>query len=460
MIDFLSKLDNDQLNAVKCLDNALVIAGAGSGKTTTIIAKINYLLMHNYYKADEILVISFTNESVNTLKKRLSYPLSIKTFHKLAVDIIDDYNLRISPDHYLDYIINEYFNAYALTNLKSRRRIKRILLNQQLNSLQSLIKTFINLYKSNYENINFIFYLYRHAYFLNKDYLYIILEIYQMYLRELEASGFLDFDDLITYANKLITLNKRTIKYKLVIIDEFQDTSLVRFNLIQSILKQNNGKLFAVGDDYQSIYRFSGCDLEIFINLNKFVHNVKRINLNHNYRNPQNLINVANQFILKNPRQIPKQTICHKNVNKPVVIHFYHDQKTIINQVINELTGEILVLGRNNRDQERFMIKENKHLRFLTIHRAKGLEAENIILVNFENARLGFPSQIPNERLLAKVLKKDYLLFEEERRLMYVALTRTKNKVFLLVPINNYSVFIKELIKDYYQFIDIKKQPI
>ena len=451
----LNHLDEDQLKAVKYLDNALVIAGAGSGKTTTIIAKINYLLKNNYYKKEEILVISFTNESVKSIKERLEEEIAVKTFHKLAVDLIENKNLTICKEDYLDYIINEFFCSYALSDKKTKERMKRLLKETTLGNIKILVKTFINLYKSNYQTNDFLFYLYKHNHFKNKDYLTIILIVYQLYLRELEASGMLDFNDLIIYATNLIKNNTISTNYKLVIIDEFQDTSAIRFELIQSILKANNGKLFAVGDDYQSIYRFSGCDLGIFLNINKYLPNIQMLFLNHNYRNPLNLVEVANEFILRNKRQIKKNTICHKNVDKPLVFHFYREVTQVF-RTIQKLDGKILVLGRNNRDRERFGIVEDERIRFLTIHRAKGLEEENVVLINLDNHLLGFPSQIKNEVLITKVLKQDYVMHEEERRLMYVALTRTKNKVYLFVPKDNYSIFIKELISNYKKLIEIK----
>ena len=453
----LNHLDEDQLKAVKYLDNALVIAGAGSGKTTTIIAKIEYLIEMKIYKPDEILIISFTNETVNNLKTRIKYKVDINTFHKLALNIIDDANIKNSPDDHLNYIINEYFNSYVLSNKKAKSRIKRILKTTNQKNFESLIKTFIMLYKSNYSDLDFLFRLYRKSFFLNKDYLLTILEIYSLYQTELEASGMVDFNDMISYATELIQKNKRRTKYKYILVDEFQDTSETRFRLIEAIMKQNSSKLFLVGDDYQSIYRFSGCDLNIFINIEKYIPGIKKLHINHNYRNNQNLINIANKFILKNKLHIKKNTICHKDIDKPIVIYFYTKKDNLINNVTENIVGNILVLGRNNYDKQDFNIIENEKLRFLTIHKAKGLEEENIILINLYNKRLGFPSQIKNEALINTILQKDYYPFEEERRLMYVALTRTKTKIHILVPADNYSIFIKELIKENRKYIEIRK---
>ena len=445
-----------QLEAVKSNNNTLVIAGAGSGKTFTIINKINYLIEHHYYKEDEILVISFTNESVNDIKKKVKYQnIDVKTFHKLGLDLLNDENTHIAPLSLLSYITDEYLKSYGKYHKQANKRIKRILRENNPYMLKNLIITFISLYKANHTDINLIFNLYQKSHFIKKDYLRIILEIYTIYKNELESAGFLDFNDMITIATNKINLNIIKTKYKFIIIDEFQDTSLIRFNLIYAIIKQNNAKLFAVGDDYQSIYRFSGCDLNIFINLKKYLPDLNIINLDYNYRNNQTLINIANHFIMKNKKQIKKRTICIKDASKPIIIIFYKDKNTIFQKIIQNIEGCITVLGRNNKDKENFKIEETDNIKFLTIHSSKGLEDDNIILINLENKITGLPSKIKNHDILNLITDKDTYPYEEERRLFYVALTRSRNNVYLLVPYNNYSVFVKELIKDYKKNIEI-----
>lgn len=442
--------DEDQIKAIKEMDNTLVIAGAGSGKTTTIVGKVDYLLKNNYYKEEELLIISFTNETVNSLKSRIKYNIDIKTFHKLALDIIKnvDNNISISNDYYLKYITEEYINSYGTYNKKTNIIIKRILKTKNKTSLINLIITFINVYKCNFINIDYLFNLYNNSIFLDKYYLKLILDIYIIYKRELESCGKADFNDLIIKASEYIKNNKVKTKYKYIIIDEFQDISLIRYKLIENILKQNNGKIFAVGDDFQSIYRFSGCDLSLFIDINKLIPDLKILKLNHNYRNNQSLVNIANKFVLKNKKQIIKNTICHKDSNMPIKIVFYKNKKEILNKIIKEIEGNILVLGRNNIDKDVFNVKEDNNIKFLTIHKAKGLEEDNVILLNLYNNRYGFPSKIKNEKIISKLLKKDYIMHEEERRLFYVALTRTRNNIYLLVPKENYSIFVQEIIQD------------
>lgn len=444
-------MNEKQLEAVKSLENTLVVAGAGSGKTFTIVNKIKYLLDNNIYKENELLIISFTNESVKDLKRKIVYNLDIMTFHKLAITLINNPNMKISNEYYLKFIINEYFNSYGKYNKKQNKLIKRILQEMDIDNLKKLIFTFINLYKSNYNDINYLLNLYQKSHFINKIYFKIILEIYHIYNQELKASNLYDFNDMIKIATNNINNNQIKTNYKYIIIDEFQDTSLNRFKLINAIMKQNNAKIFVVGDDYQSIYRFSGCNLDIFLNFNKLVNNLNIINLDYNYRNPKEIIDVANSFIMKNKNQIKKETICLKNINKPIKICFYKNKKTAIEKILKYIDSKYLILGRNNKDKDLFNVQD---IPFLTIHKSKGLEEDNIILINLTNNNNSLPSKIKNHKIINKIIKTDYYPYEEERRLFYVALTRTRNNIYLLVPKSNYSIFIKELMKNYKNYIE------
>lgn len=444
-------MNEKQLEAVKSLENTLVVAGAGSGKTFTIVNKIKYLLDNNICKENELLIISFTNESVNDLKRKIDYNLDIMTFHKLAITLINNPDMKISNEYYLKFIINEYFNSYGKYNKKQNKLIKRILQEMDIDNLKKLIFTFINLYKSNYNDINYLLNLYQKSHFINKIYFKIILEIYHIYNQELKASNLYDFNDMIKIATNNINNNLIKTNYKYIIIDEFQDTSLNRFKLIDAIMKQNNAKIFAVGDDYQSIYRFSGCNLDIFLNFNKLVNNLNIISLDYNYRNHKEIIDVANSFIMKNKNQIKKETICLKNINKPIKICFYKNKKTAIEKILKYIETKYLILGRNNKDKDLFNVQDKP---FLTIHKSKGLEEDNIILINLTNNNNSLPSKIKNHKIISKIIKTDYYPYEEERRLFYVALTRTRNNIYLLVPKSNYSIFIKELMKNYKNYIE------
>lgn len=446
-------LDETQEKAIKCNENAvLVSAGAGSGKTLTIMGKIKYLIENMNVKSSEILCISFTNEAVNSLKNKLlsiGYNIDVFTFHKLSLNIIGK-NYSIVDDNYLAYIIDEYFKSYVRYNKKNFNKLKRYLYTyrndifntKEYRALTRTIETFIKLAKSNDYSINEIYSFYRKSFLLNRIILKFIIDIMLIYKRELESLKKIDFDDMIHLAKDKVKTS--SINYKYIIIDEFQDTSLVRFNLIKEIIEKCNSKIFVVGDDWQSIYRFSGCNLDLFINFKKYFNNARYFTLEYTYRNSNELIYVTSNFIMKNKHQLRKSIKSNNNLKRPIKIVFNCN----IYDLIESIEGDILIIGRNNKD-----IANINYGNKLTIHKSKGLECENVILVNSDN----IPNKMKNEKIINKVLKEhDYILYEEERRLFYVALTRTKSNVYIMVN-KKISPFVKELIHEYREYIEIKK---
>jgi DNA helicase-4 len=261
---------------------------------------------------------------------------------------------------------------------------------------------------------------------------------------------------MLIKATTYIKKNGYSKKVRYIIIDEYQDTSLVRFNLIREILKSTNANLMVVGDDFQSIYRFTGCDINLFLRFNKYFPNSKSLKIMNTYRNSKELIYVAGNFVMKNKRQIRKKMKSNKSINKPIEIVYYKDLNKTIKSIVKDLDNDYLILGRNNNDIN--LLSDDLKNKFLTVHKSKGLEANNIIIINLKNEILGFPNKIKDEKIFRLVLPKlDKYPYSEERRLFYVALTRTKNKVYLLINKNSISIFVIELIRNYKKYITIKK---
>lgn len=447
-------LDETQMAAILSKSKStLVVAGAGSGKTLTILGKIKYLIEYENYLPSEILCISFTNETVKSLKNKtdgMGYDIDIFTFHKLGMKILGEVN--IINDNYLDYIIDEYFESrirYDKTKFINSlfftdKSIDNIYKTDEYFKLKKTISTFIRLSKSNNMSLNEIYKIYRRTLFNERKILLMIMEIMLIYKIECESLKKIDFDDMIINATNII--DQADINYKYIIIDEFQDTSFVRYQLIKKIIEKCDSKVFVVGDDWQSIYRFSGCNLNIFIKFHEYFEDVSTFNLRYTYRNSSELIKVSSNFVMKNKKQLKKDITSSKRLEKPITILFNYSVKETIDMIDDK---DILVIGRNNKD-----IKDIDWNNKLTIHRSKGLEANNVILVNSD----AIPSKIKNERILRFVLNdKDYIPYEEERRLFYVALTRTKNSIYILVN-DNTSPFVKELIKNYKPFITVLKK--
>ena len=372
----------------------------------------------------------------------------------------------------LEDTIEEFFNN-IIPNNKYYIKALNIILgkkynNKQLLNLKRLIKTFISLFKSNNYDISYFLTILKKIkftinikqYYINKNILLLIINSYLLYEDKLKEENLIDFDDMINKCTELIKNNSNLPNWKYIIIDEYQDTSLTKFNLINEILNKTNAKFLAVGDDFQSIYRFTGCNLQIFLNFQKYFKDSKVFQIKNTYRNPQELINIAGSFIMKNKKQIHKKLISNKHIDFPIILYETTNYINTLKEIITNIKDQsIFILGRNNNDINQYIDKTYKKendnytynnitFKYLTIHKSKGLEADNIILINMEDNLLGIPSKIKDEKILKYVNNtKDYYPYEEERRLFYVALTRTKNRVYIIAPKTNQSVFLKEIKK-------------
>ena len=467
--------------------NILVVAGAGSGKTLTIVGKIKYLVEKQFVNPKDILCISFTNETVNSLKTKLEYDIDVFTFHKLSLEILKDHHIffQIAEADLLEYLVLEYFESYIYSNsyLKyvieyfkyyvddkslTLEKIKKDYFKLFL-SYKKLIIKFINMIKSNDHDINnFYKYLKRNKYIFsykkqlkNKCFLIIMFDIYKLYLEELNSSYKIDFDNMISLASKIVKQRGMKRFYKYIIIDEFQDTSLVRYNLVKNIEEECDSKILCVGDDFQSIYKFSGCTLDLFVNFRKYFFDSKVLYMNKTYRNSMELIKIANYFIQKNKYQLSKKIISDKRLKFPVKIVYYtksnYEYKflRLLDKLYLENKKEILVLGRCNHDinyvykgkiENGYLKYKDMKIRYLTVHTSKGLEMENVIVLNLSDDILGFPNKLEDDEVLKLFFKnKEKYLYAEERRLFYVAITRTKNYVYLMTMKNNESRFVLEI---------------
>ena len=458
------------------------MAGAGSGKSLTIIGKIVYLVKVKHILPKDILCISFTNDATINLKKNIeknyNFNIDIYTFHKLALSILKHHNIEytIAPDDFLDSVTDDYFTNIIPTNEYLSKALIKVLgknyTNKELFNLKRLVKTFINLFKSNNYEISYFLVILKKIrktlnlkkYFNNKYLMLIIINLYTLYEERLHSENALDFNDMINESINILKSRGLAKKWQYVIVDEYQDTSLTKFYLINEIINLTNAKFLAVGDDFQSIYRFTGCNLNIFLDFSKYFTHSKTYRIVNTYRNPQELINIAGSFVMKNKKQLKKSLKSNKHLEKPLVIvktdNYPQALKHLLRKISYPQSKEIMVLGRNNKDILRYIDKsftrendkyiyKNITFRYLTIHKSKGLESDIVIIINLEDSLLGLPTKIKDEEILKYVNNtKDYYPYEEERRLFYVALTRTKSYCYLIVPYYNESIFIKELLQN------------
>lgn len=343
-----------------------------------------------------------------------------------------------------------------------------------------LSTTFLSLFKSNNHPISYIDKLIvenekiENTFLKSRNELFlkIFKNFYDFYETSLQSTGKIDFNDMINKSTEIVNLGFLPNKYKYIIIDEYQDISVSRFKLIKAIQNKTNAKVICVGDDWQSIYRFSGSDIDLFSNFEKYFGPSKFLKIEKTYRNSQELIDIASQFVTQNPNQLTKDLKSDKHINNPLKVMFYTQDiveavENSIKDIILEFgeNSEILLLGRTKYDvlellknKEKFESNEecsvikyrpipNLKISFLTVHRSKGLESDNVILLNMQNNLLGFPNRISSDPILSLVLSnKEEYEYAEERRLFYVAITRTKNRTYLVAPENHYSCFLEELI--------------
>ena len=185
--------------------------------------------------------------------------------------------------------------------------------------------------------------------------------------------------------------------------------------------------------------------------------------MNKTYRNSLELIKIAYSFMIKNHYQLSKKLISEKRLIKPIKLVYYTKSNyqykflRLLDKLYLEGKKEVLVLGRCNHDiysvyqgeiKNGYLEYKDMEIRFLTVHSAKGLEAENVIILNLKDDILGFPNKIEDDEILRLGFKnKERVPYSEERRLFYVALTRTKNYVYLMTKKHEESLFVLEIKK-------------
>lgn len=308
-----------------------------------------------------------------------------------------------------------------------------------------------------------------------KMFLDFVENVYDHYQEQLKINHYIDFEDMINEAYQ--KLDNIKLNYKYVIIDEYQDISQQRFNLAKKISEVSDSKIIAVGDDFQSIFAFAGSDISLFTEFSQLMGYASLLKITHTYRNSQQLIDVAGNFVMSNQKQIKKQLVSPKKLEFPIVVIAYDDSTnktknkiTMLNKCLADIQKnfgdkqKILLIGRYNFEKyylinsdDFYEISNDKikaksfpdfEIDFLSAHSSKGLGYDQVIVLNGDDGTYGFPSQIKDDPIMQIINVADNsYLFAEERRLFYVALTRTKNKVYILTPVNNPSTFILEIIK-------------
>lgn len=472
-------LDREQRKAI--YDPArfnLTVAGAGSGKTTTILGKILYLLQSGFASPPEILVLSFTHDSATELRERFlreyyqifaeqillrkSPPpnITIETFHSLALKLLrslcSDFSVTTNE------IDNEQPVSEITDNVISG--------SDELTIQISIIREFLDLHELEFETVTKIA-----SKFSSEEYRKLFLTVFEQYQRELSellGKHQTTFSGLIKLAIRYLRSDQIKTRFRYIIVDEYQDLSALRQEFLRLLLESSQANLFAVGDDWQAIYGFSGSRVDFTLNFRRFWGDFSLHRISKTYRFGSTLANLSSSFIMQDHTQIRKQIQSQKEDALEPVVEISGDSERLDLEVLTHYfeslprDSSILLLGRFQIDQFRLMHcnkfnltpdgikfypRPDLKIRFLTVHQSKGLEADYVIILNNREAKLGFPAHVKDPPLKAELIKiaeelgLDQVSVNEERRLFYVALTRAKKQVILLTVDGKESSFIKEL---------------
>ncbi|MFC2702249.1 MAG: UvrD-helicase domain-containing protein [Candidatus Nanosyncoccus sp.] len=450
-------LDRQQVESIENdSQNTLVIAGAGTGKTTTIIGKIKWILNKWLKNKSEtlprILVISFTHATRVELEKRV-----------LVEVLKNDEIFKIY--HPSDFLRVETFHSLALKIMRSARRNKRAgpekMKLSEVDFEDFLKQARLNIPEEEAEVYDRLYYLMRnyhieyqdlkqtnsteYPWFWQKELrLKNLKQIQKMkgferkYKKEMASRGEVDFAGFLEEAIKSLTSIKNSARpewfkafcFNFVIIDEYQDISPLEYALIRNLREKQNFRLFCVGDDWQTIYQFAGSEIGLILDFKKYWGETKIFKIERTYRFPEQLAKVSGKFIMRNKIQLIKD-IRGINCRDPDQIVEINgpSERTDLNSLyfffLNlPRNARVFLLGRYNFDikkishceflnfdyetnEPRILMPERPDLniKFCSAHKSKGLQADYVFIVNCRDATLGFPSQVKEKELITLARK-------------------------------------------------------
>ena len=331
MDDYLSRLNNQQREAVVYIDGPqLVIAGAGSGKTRVLTYKIVHLLTHGF-EPWRILALTFTNKAAREMRERITELVGAGIANKLWMGTFHSIFSRILHIHSDRIGFNRNFTIYDSADSKSL--IKMIIKDMGLDDKiykPSTVASAISMAKNALMSPE--------AYAGDRELLEadrrakrpLVHAIYRTYMQRCHVAEAMDFDDLLYYTHELLRANQDILNhyrefFKYVLVDEYQDTNFAQHQII-TLLTKGVGNLSVVGDDAQSIYSFRGANIRNILTLKNAYPDLQVYKLEQNYRSTQNIINAANSLIEKNTEQIKKQVFSQNESGSPIeVVQSYSD---------------------------------------------------------------------------------------------------------------------------------------
>ena len=482
-----ARLTDEQAEAIATdEDVTLVLAGAGTGKTSVIVGKVAHLIRNEGVSPSDILVLAFNRKAAAEVRERLAEGnlkgADVHTFHSFGFRVIqhsegdqpqvDEEGL----DRQFNYIVNEMLRDSEQSKKLVNRAIKFIyygrpyqqrrkrlaegppLDDHEKQRIIRILPTFMNHVKTS--NIS-PGKLRTRARAIgdpkrNKAFLSVFAPIRKRYDQWLANEDKRDFHDLINDAVRYLRQGRGERQYRYILVDEFQDISAGRMELLKA-LKRPRTAYFLVGDDWQSIYRFTGSDVRVFRNCGDDLGYVQERTLSNTFRFADGILKPSTAFITKNPKQTQRPLRSMSKAMDRGIFILRHSNPTAGRDDALRLIGkeaqergeryEVLVLGRYRKAAP---IPQSPLLRveFSTVHSAKGREADYTIILDLKSGDWGFPCEIEDDPVLDLVLPPasgHTYAFAEERRLFYVAMTRARIGAYLVTDRNRPSEFVREI---------------
>lgn len=487
--NFFQRVESSPLNdsqsraVVSGEDSVLVLAGAGSGKTSVLVARAGWLLYRQEAEPGQILLLAFGRQAAGEMNERIKERLGdtgiqAKTFHALALQIIQQGNRKAPAVSNLEtdsearrmlliacwkqqcamkkaqakgwrqWLIDELEWEVPEGDFWQDKRLAERLagrLERWLGLMRMHDGSQAEMIKQADEEIRDLF----------SKRIRLMAPLLKAWKSALKDEGAVDFAGLIHQAVNVLDKGRFVSPWKHILVDEFQDISPQRAQLLAALRKQNKQTcLFAVGDDWQAIYRFSGAELALTTAFAANVGEGVQCALDTTYRFNERIAEVANNFVMQNPHQVFKPLNSLSKGNKRSVVILPQEQ---LEALLDKLSGyvkpdkSILVLARYHHLKPQALAKAatrwpKLNLEFMTIHASKGQQAEYVIIAGLHKGNDGFPA-LARESVLEDVLLPQPEDFPdaEERRLLYVALTRAKHQVWLLQDRERPSVFVEQL---------------
>lgn len=487
--DFFDNIETTPLNNSQCRavvngeDAVLVLAGAGSGKTSVLVARAGWLLYRQEAIADQILLLAFGRQAADEMNERIKERLhtsdiKAKTFHALALHIIQEGSKKTPKISKLEtdskarrsLLIKTWQQQCAEKKVQASGW--RAWMTEELEwevpegdywknkalaeRLGSRLERWLGLMRmhggSQAEMVEQASKEVRDLFQKRIRLMAPLLKAWKSALKEEDA---VDFSGLIHQAVNILEKGRFVSPWKHILVDEFQDISPQRARLLAALREQNSyTSLFAVGDDWQAIYRFSGAELSLTTAFEGHFGEGAQCALDTTYRFNDRIGEIANKFVLQNPYQLKKPLNSLTKGNKKSVTILPNEQ---LDALLDKLSGfakadeKILILARYHHLRPDVLQKAatrwpKLNIEFMTIHASKGQQAEYVIIVGLHEGNDGFPAPA-RESLLEEVLLPEPEDFAdaEERRLLYVAITRAKHQVWLMQDKAQPSVFVAQL---------------